>query len=91
MTTPILKNPSFGKPFLLTTNASGKAISGVLSQEGRLVAYESQKLKDAQCNYPTHDLELLVVIHACKVWRHYLLGSRFQIRCDHQSLKCVIT
>ena len=48
-------------------------------------------MKDAECNYPTHDLELLAVIHACKVWRHYLLGSKFKIRCDHQSLKYVMT
>ena len=46
-TTPVLKTPDFGQPFLLTTNASGKALSGVLSKESRPVAYESRKLKYA--------------------------------------------
>jgi len=49
-TAPILKTPDFQKPFLLTTDASGKAVSGVLSQDGRPVAYESRKLKNVECN-----------------------------------------
>ena len=90
-TAPILKSPDFGKPFLVTCDASGKAVAGVLSQESRPIAYESRKLKDAERNYPAHDLELLRVVHACKVWRHYLLGVRFKIRCDHQSLCYIMT
>ena len=54
-TSPILKSPEFGKPFLVTCDASGKAVVGVLSQEGRSVA-KSRKLKDGEQNYPTHDL-----------------------------------
>jgi len=90
-TSPILKSPEFGKPFLVTCDASGKAVAGVLSQEGRPVAYESRKLKDAEQNYPAHDLELLGVVHTCKVYMHYLLGLRFKIRCDHQSLCYIMT
>ena len=46
-TAPILKSLEFGKPFLVTCDASGKAVVGVLSKEDRPVAYESRKLKDA--------------------------------------------
>ena len=80
-TAPILKTQEFGKPFLVTCDVSGKAVAGVLSQEGRSVAYESRKLKDVEQNYLAHDLELLGVVHACKVWRHYLLGIIFKIHC----------
>jgi len=38
-------------------------------------------------NYPTHDLELAVVVFALKIWRHYLYGSRFEVFSDHKSLK----
>nr|CAE03662.3 OSJNBa0042N22.4 [Oryza sativa Japonica Group] len=31
-------------------------------------------------NYPTHDLELAVVVHALKIWRHYLIGNRCERR-----------
>ena len=42
-------------------------------------------------NYPTHDLELAVVVHALKIWRHYLLGNKVHIFTDHKSLKYIFT
>ena len=42
-------------------------------------------------NYPTHDLELAVVVHALKIWRHYLLGNKVHIFIDHKSLKYIFT
>jgi hypothetical protein len=30
---------------------------------------------------------MLVILHAIELWRLYLLGQRFQIKTDHQSLK----
>jgi hypothetical protein len=40
-------------------------------------------------NYPTHDLELPVVVHALKIWRHYLMGKRCELYMDHKSLKYI--
>jgi hypothetical protein len=40
-------------------------------------------------NYPTHDLELAAVVHALKIWRHYLIGHRCEIYSDHKSLKYI--
>jgi hypothetical protein len=42
-------------------------------------------------NYPTHDLELAAVVHALKIWRHYLIGHRCEIYSDHKSLKYIFT
>jgi hypothetical protein len=42
-------------------------------------------------NYPTHDLELAAVVHALKLWRHYLMGARCNIYTDHKSLKYIFT
>jgi hypothetical protein len=42
-------------------------------------------------HYPTHDLELLAIIHTLKVWRHYLLGNLVYIYTDHKSLKYPFT
>jgi hypothetical protein len=38
-------------------------------------------------NYATHDLELLAIVYALKVWRHYLVGGKFELRTDHCGLQ----
>jgi hypothetical protein len=48
-------------------------------------------LKIHEKNYPTHDLELAVVVHALKNWRHYLYGQKCDIYTDHKSLKYIFT
>ena len=88
---PILALPNFAKPFLVTTDANGQAIGGVLSQEGKPIAYESRKLHTHELIYPTHDLKLLAVVHAPKLWCHYLLGKPFTIKTNHKSLKWIFT
>jgi len=51
------------------------------------VAYASRQLKVHEKNYPTHDLEFVVVVFTLKIWRHYLYGVQFQVFIDHKSLK----
>ena len=52
-----------------------------------MVAYASRQLKLHGKNYPTHDLELAVIVFALKIWRHYLYGEKCFIYTDHKSLK----
>jgi hypothetical protein len=54
------------------------------------VCYASRQLRKHEENYPTHDLELAVVVHALK-WRHYLIRHRYEIYSDHKSLKYIFT
>ena len=56
-----------------------------------MIAYASHQLKKHEVNYPTHDLELAAVVHALKIWRHYLLGNNVHIFIDHKSLKYILT
>ena len=51
----------------------------------------SQQLRKHEVNYPTHDLELTVVVHALRIRRHYLLGNICHIYTDHKSLKYIFT
>ena len=60
-------------------------------QDGRVIAYASRQLKKHELNFPTHDLELAAVVHAVKIWRHYLLGNKVLIYTDHKSLKYIFT
>jgi hypothetical protein len=60
-------------------------------QDGRMVAYASWKLRKHEVNYLTHDLKLAVVVHALKIWRHYLMRKRCELYTDHKSLKYIFT
>jgi len=55
------------------------------------VAYASRQLRKHELNYLTHDLELAAVVHALKIWRHYLIGHKCDIYTDHKSLKYIFT
>ena len=92
---PILTFPdtSLGAPmFLLDTDASDLAIGAVLSQPGidgkeRVIAYGSRSLSKSERNYCTTRKEMLALVYFTKFFRHYLLGRKFVVRTDHQSLK----
>jgi hypothetical protein len=60
-------------------------------QNGQVVSYASRQLMKHEENYPTHDIELAAVVHALKIWRHYLIGHRCEIYSDHKSLKYIFT
>ena len=45
----------------------------------RVIAYLSRRLNPAESRYPPHDIELLGVVYALRVWRHYLLGTPFTV------------
>ncbi|WVZ70575.1 LOW QUALITY PROTEIN: hypothetical protein U9M48_019231 [Paspalum notatum var. saurae] len=88
---PVLAQPDITKPFDVYCDASGNGLGCVLMQEGRVIAYASHQLRKHEANYPTHDLELAAVVHALKIWRHYLLGNTCHIYTDHKSLKYILT
>ena len=82
---PILAQPDIEKTFDVFCDASGTGLGCVLIQEDRVIAYASRQLRKLEVNYPTHDLELAAVVHALKIWRHYLLGNVCYINIDHES------
>ena len=79
----MLKLPDFRLPFEVHTDASDRAIGGVLVQDGHPVAFESRKLKDAEQRYSAHENELTAVVHCLSTWRHYLLGTVFSVVTDN--------
>jgi hypothetical protein len=90
-TTPVLTLPDASKDFVVYCDASRQGLRCVLMRGGKVVACASQHLQKHEEIYPTHDLKLATVVHALKIWRHYLMGNKCDIYTDHKSLKFVFT
>ena len=76
---------------MVFSNASRQGLRCFLMQGGKVIAYASCQLKKHEANYLTHDLELVAVVFALKIWRHYLYGETCQIFTDHINLKYLLT
>jgi hypothetical protein len=55
------------------------------------VAYASRQLRKHEEKYPTYNLKLAAVVHALKIWRHYIIEKRCEVYSDHKSLKYIFT
>lgn len=71
MTAPLLKHFDPQLPIRIETDASLFAVAGILTQlhtngQWHPVAFHSRKMIDAECNYKTHDQELLAIVVAFK-------------------------
>ena len=89
--TPILIVPKQEQRYRVYFDASRDGLGCVLMQSERVVAYGSIQLKNNEHNYPTYDLELMAIVFALKIWRHYLYGEQFEVFSDHKSLKYIFT
>ncbi|KAI9169064.1 hypothetical protein LWI28_006399 [Acer negundo] len=84
---PLLALPDFAKAFEIECDASGIGIGAVLMQEGRPIAFFSEKISGAALNYPTYNKEIYALVRALETWQHYLWPKEFVIHTDHGSLK----
>jgi hypothetical protein len=67
MSPPVLVMLDLQKGFDIYCDACGQGLGCVLMQEGHVIAYASRQLRKHELNYPTHDLELVAVVHALKI------------------------
>lgn len=94
---PVIVLPDTTLVYTVYTDASDRQCGAVLTQDhGRgpqVVAFESRTLLPAERNYSVQDKEMLCIVHACRLWRHYLHGStvEFVVNTDHASLQHFFT
>jgi hypothetical protein len=87
-------------PYIIYTDASCYAISGVLMQtdeEDRtsIISTASRVLSPAERRYTTCEQELLAVVYALQKFRLFVYGHKIKLNTDNKSLsflgRCVIT
>ncbi|XP_070042853.1 uncharacterized protein [Nicotiana tomentosiformis] len=83
----VLVLPSASGSSTVYCDASRFGIGYVLMQQGRVITYALRQLKPHEKNYHVHDLELAAIVHALKIWRHYLYGVSCEVFRDHQSIQ----
>jgi hypothetical protein len=87
---PVLVLPDFSQPFVLETDASNSGIGAVLSQQGHPIACFSKKLGPNVQKQSAYVREFRAIAEELAKFRHYLLGHKFIIRTDQQSLKALL-
>ena len=83
----VLALPDFTQSFVLDCDAFGEGIRAVLMQNNHPIAFERRKLKDYERHYSIYDKEMLAIMHALAKFRQYLVGNRFKVKTDHNSLR----
>ncbi|XP_052478433.1 uncharacterized protein LOC128033974 [Gossypium raimondii] len=78
-----LQEPESNKEFVVYSDTSHVGLGCILMQDGKVVAYTSSQLKSHEENYPTHDLELAVVIFKLVGPVAYQLELPPELDCIH--------
>lgn len=80
-----MAQPNFRNTLQVECDASGLSVGGVLSQEGRPIAFFSEKLNEVKQRYSTYDKEFYAIIRSLDYWRHYLSHTEFILFSNHQA------
>ena len=90
---PILRFPSFDKPFFIATDASDSGLGAALLQEvdSKLmpISYASRTLNKAERNYSVTKREALAVVWALRQYKYLVLGYQIIVITDHKPLLAI--
>jgi hypothetical protein len=95
-----LVQPDESLPYIINTDASGRAVGGVLMQTNRegethIVSTASRVLTETEHRYSVTEQELLAIVFALEKFRNYIFGYEIFLRADNKALsflsKCALT
>ena len=78
------------KPVTISCDASPTGLGGVLTQEGRPVAYASRSRTEAEPRYGQIEKELLAVQFSLDRLNQYTYGKKVTIEPDHKLLEAIV-
>ena len=87
---PVLILLDFTKTFIVEAEASGGGLGAVIMQEAHPIAFYNKALFGRALGWSTYEKELMAIVHSVLKCLNYLVGRKFQIRTDHQSLKYLL-
>lgn len=91
---PVLIHPKYSEPFIITCDASDKAVAAMLSQgkapNDKPVQYFSRSLSEVQQRYSTTEKELLSIILALENFRYFIFNKHFTIYTDHKPITTLL-
>lgn len=77
--------------FVIYYNASRVGFSYVLVKNGKVIAYSLRLSKMNEWNYPTHDVELAIIMIPLKILCHYLYWVHADMFTNNKNLQHVFT
>jgi hypothetical protein len=95
-----LVHPDNEADYIINTDASARAIGGVLMQEDkdgkpRIISTTSRVLNHVEQRYSTCEQELLAIVHSLQKFRIFVYGRKIKLYTDSQALtflnRCAIT
>ena len=90
-TTHVLTPIDGSDGYVIDCDASKDCLGWVLIQRDKVITYDFRKYKVHEKNYQNHDFELVVVLCALNIWRHYLYGVHVDLFTDHNSFQYVFS
>lgn len=89
---PILRFPDMNREFILSTDASGSAISYILGQKDEnnreyVICYGGRSLSKDERKWDTYEKECLAIVSGVRAYKHYLSHRHFTIYTDNNALK----
>ncbi|VDI13786.1 protein SFI1 [Mytilus galloprovincialis] len=77
------------KETMLIVDASPVGLAGLLTQNGKIIAYASRSLTDVETRYSQTEKEALAIVWAIEHFHLYLYGQSFTLVSDHQPLETI--